>query len=472
MLPLALADIARIVHGELHDVPNPSARVSAPLVFDSRQAETGSLFLALTGEHTDGHAHAQGAVERGAVAALTTRPVGVPAIVVPHVLDAAGLIAQHVIADLTATVIAVTGSAGKTSTKDLIAHLLTAAGPTVATAQSYNNEIGLPVTASRADADTRFLVLEMGARHIGDIASLARLAPPQVSVVLNVGSAHVGEFGGKEQIARAKGELVEALPASGLAVLNADDVLVRAMADRTTARVITFGLHPDATIRAENVHIDADGRPRFDLVTPEGRARVAMRMLGEHQVSNALAAAAVAREAGLPVDRIAELLGEATVQSRWRMEVTTRPDEVTVVNDSYNANPDAMRVSLRAVASMGGGKDRRTIAVLGEMRELGDESRTAHEQVGTAAGTLGYDHVISIGGTEAQWMAEAARAAGAGTAHHVPDQDAAQLLLDGLLRPGDIVLFKASRGVGLEALVQKVLESDTAATTQGVLAAD
>jgi UDP-N-acetylmuramoyl-tripeptide--D-alanyl-D-alanine ligase len=279
---------------------------------------------------------------------LATRPVGVPAIVVDDVTAALGALARHVAARLGATLVALTGSAGKTSTKDLIAQLLSAHGPTVWTPESFNNEIGLPLTALGAREDTRYLVLEMGARGIGHIRYLTTLTPPRIGVVLNVGTAHIGEFGSKEAIATAKGELVEALPPAadgGVAVLNAADPRVRAMAARTAARPLYFGESEDADVRAEDIGLTPDGRPAFRLRTPTGCAPVMLRLYGEHHVSNALAAAAVAHEVGMSAEAIAETLSTAGPLSKWRMEVTERADGVTIVNDAYNANPDSVRAA-------------------------------------------------------------------------------------------------------------------------------
>lgn len=287
------------------------------------------------------------------MAVLAARPVGVPAIVVDDVVAALGALARAAVERLGTTVVALTGSAGKTSTKDLIAQILERKAPTVWTPGSLNNEIGLPLTALRATAETRHLVLEMGARGIGHIEYLAGLTPPRIGLVLNVGSAHIGEFGSREAIAQAKGELVEVLPEDGAAVLNADDPLVRAMASRTKARVILFGEAPDADVRGENVRLTDDGRPAFALHTPTGCSDVTLRLYGEHHVSNALAAAAVAHELGMSVTEIADALSGAGTLSRWRMEVTERPDGVTVVNDAYNANPESMKAALRALAAMG-----------------------------------------------------------------------------------------------------------------------
>lgn len=356
MIALSLAEISSIVGGQPADIPDLDAQVTGPVVIDSRLASPGSLFAAFAGERADGHDYAATAVETGAVAVLATRPVGVPALVVDDVERALGALARAVVERLGTTVVALTGSAGKTSTKDLVAQLLTRVAPTVWTPGSLNNEIGLPLTALRAEADTRHLVLEMGARGVGHIRYLTGLTPPRIGVVLNVGSAHIGEFGGREQIAQAKGELVEALPEDGVAILNADDRFVRDMASRTKARVVTFGEAPEADIRAENVRLTENGRPAFTLHTPSGCGDVTMRLYGEHHVSNALAAAAVASELGMPVDEIAQALSEAESLSRWRMEVTERPDGVTIVNDAYNANPESMRAALRALVAMGGAR--------------------------------------------------------------------------------------------------------------------
>ncbi|MFE7837299.1 UDP-N-acetylmuramoyl-tripeptide--D-alanyl-D-alanine ligase [Streptomyces sp. NPDC057474] len=462
MHPMSLSAIAEVVGGKLTDVLDPHALVTAPAVFDSRDAAPGSLFIALAGQHTDGHAYAEAAVNKGAVAALVTRPVGAPAILVEDdVLAAFGRLGRHLVHGALdqATVVAITGSAGKTSTKDFIAQVLPAAGSVVATPQSFNNEIGLPLTITLADASTRFLVLEMGARGIGHIRSLTDIAPPDISVVTNVGTAHVGEFGGRDNIALAKGELVEALPDEGLAVLNADDPLVRAMAERTSARVVTYGLNEQADIRATDVTVNALGQPAYTLRTPEGTARVQLGLVGEVQIHNSLAAAVVGRDAGLGVDDIAELLSSATGQSRWRMETHTRPDGVTIVNDAYNANPHSMRSSLTALATMARGHDQRAIAVLGQMNELGDDARTAHEEIGRHAAALDLDQVIAVGGEEAGWIQTAASAAGA-SANHLPDQETALQLLHSILRPGDVVLVKASRGVRLEQLADALLQPD------------
>ncbi|OII67592.1 UDP-N-acetylmuramoyl-tripeptide--D-alanyl-D-alanine ligase [Streptomyces sp. CC77] len=475
MIALSLTEIAEIVGGQPHDIPDPAVQVTGSVVYDSRQVEPGSLFAAFAGEHVDGHDYAQRAVDAGAVAVLAARPVGVPALVVPDVTAALGALARAVVERLGTVVVGLTGSAGKTSTKDLIAQLLQRLGPTVWPAGNLNNEIGLPVTALRATSDTRHLVLEMGARGVGHIRYLTELTPPRVGLVLNVGSAHIGEFGGREKIAQAKGELVEALPAAeegGVAVLNADDPLVKAMASRTRARVVYFGESAEAVVRAENVRLTASGQPSFRLHTPSGCSDVTMRLYGEHHVSNALAAAAVAHELGMPVHEIAAALSEAGSLSRWRMEVTERPDGVTIVNDAYNANPESMRAALRALAAMGEAaraRGGRTWAVLGLMAELGDEALAEHDAVGRLAVRLNVGKLVAVGGREASWLQLGAYNEGSWGEEsvHVSDAQAAVDLLRRELRPGDVVLVKASRSVGLERVAEALLGNTTEGEVTG-----
>jgi UDP-N-acetylmuramoyl-tripeptide--D-alanyl-D-alanine ligase len=465
MIPLSLAEIAAVVSGQQCDIPDPDVRVTGPVVKDSRDVVPGSLFTAFTGARVDGHDFAARAVADGAVAVLATRPVGVPAIVVDDVTAALGALARHTTGRLGTQVVALTGSAGKTGTKDLIAQLLERVAPTVYPAGNLNNEIGLPLTALRADEQTRHLVLEMGARGVGHIRYLAGLTPPRIGVVLNVGTAHLGEFGSREQIARAKGELVESLPVAedgGVAVLNADDTLVRAMAARTRARVLLFGEAREADVRAENVRMEETGRPSFVLHTPTGCSDVTMRLYGEHHVSNALAAAAVAHELGMPASEIAAALSTAGTLSRWRMEVSERADGVTVVNDAYNASPDSMRAALRALAAMGRG--RRTWAILGEMAELGDQALAEHDAVGRLAVRLNVHKLVAVGGREAAWLDMGAKNEGSWGEEsvHVSDAQAAVELLREELRPGDVVLVKASRSAGLERVALGLLEGEVA----------
>jgi len=457
VIPLSLAQIARVTGGQLcHG--DPDAVVSGEVVIDSRRAGPGGLFAAVAGERSDGHDFAAAAVAAGATAVLATRPVTVPSVLVADVPAALAALARSVVDALPAVRIAgITGSSGKTSTKDLAAQLVERLGPTIAPAGSYNNEFGHPLTVLRADAATRYLVLELSARGIGHIAYLCRVAPPRYGVVLNVGHAHAGEFGGLDQVARAKGELAEALPADGVAILNADDPRVLAMAERTEARVVTFSSAPgsDAPVRAVDIRLDDLGRPGFTLLTPEGSAPVSLRLHGAHNVPNALAAAALARELGMDLDGIADGLGAAVARSRWRMEVHQRPDGVTVINDAYNANPESVRAAIDALAhlsSQGG----RAFAVLGHMAELGGTSRASHEDIGEYAariGDSGLAGLIAVGEEAAPLLDGARRVRSwTGEALAAPDGAAALELLANRLKPSDVVLVKASRAAHLEGV--------------------
>jgi UDP-N-acetylmuramoyl-tripeptide--D-alanyl-D-alanine ligase len=462
VIPMRLADVAAVTGGRLHRASGDE--LVTAVEFDSRKIVDGGLFLALPGERVDGHDFAAAAVDRGAVAVLAAREVDAPTVIVPAVartegtyladadpdgsgaavLAALAKLASHSVAALPdLTVIGVTGSSGKTSTKDLLAAVLAPSGPTVAPPESFNNELGLPWTALRAGADTRHLVLEFSARGPGHIAAAAAAVPPRIAVVLNVGSAHLGEFGSVAGIAQAKGELVEALPADGVAVLNADDPLVAAMASRTRARVVTVGRAAGATVRAGDVRLDA-GRARFRLVAPAGSADVALQLVGEHHVGNALAAAAVALELGAAPDQVAGVLSAAAPASRWRMDVTDRSDGVTVVNDAYNANPESMRAALRALAALGTG--RRTWAVLGPMAELGADADAEHARIAGLARELDVAKVVSVG------------CAAYGVLTAVDDVGGAIDLLRAELRSGDVVLVKASRAAGLDRVATAILD--------------
>jgi UDP-N-acetylmuramoyl-tripeptide--D-alanyl-D-alanine ligase len=450
VIPLSLAQIAQITGATLDQVPDPGAVVGGPVVIDSRAAAPGALFAALPGERADGHDFAAAAVSAGAVAVLATRPVHVPALIVADVPAALAALARGVLDRLPGiTVAGITGSSGKTTTKDLLAQLAERLGPTVAPAGSFNNELGHPLTVLRADEQTRYLILELGARGRGHIAALCAVAPPRLGAVLNVGRAHVGGyFADQDEVAQAKGELVEALPADGLAALNADDPRVAAMSSRTVAPTVTFGRSATAQVRATDVTVDGEGRPSFTLTTPAGSAPVRLNLRGEHNVSNALAAATLAGGLGLDTEAIAAGLSEAVARSRYRMEVTRRPDGVVVINDAYNANPDSVKAGLTALAGMAARG--RSHAVLGLMGELGPNSRAWHEEVGAAAARLGVSTLIVVG-DEAAPMLDGARSVPGwpGEPLPVPDAAAALKAVTDRIGPGDAVLVKASKSVGL-----------------------
>jgi UDP-N-acetylmuramoyl-tripeptide--D-alanyl-D-alanine ligase len=469
VITMTCGEIADAVDGRVHAPPgahDPAAvRVSGPPFLDSRAPEPDGLFVAVPGEHVDGHDFAVAAVEAGAAAALASRPVDVPCVLVDDVVAALGRLASHVLARLPRLrVVGLTGSQGKTGTKDLVAQLLEASGATVAPVGSFNNELGVPLTALRCDPQTDNLVLEMGARGIGHVRYLADMTHPTVAVVLNVGVAHLGEFGSRAGIAQAKGELVEALPDDGVAVLNADDPLVMGMAGRTRARVLTFGTSARADVRVHDLEVDAQGRPRFTLSTPTGSAPVALPLTGEHQALNAAAAAAVAHAAGTGVERIARLLADVVPRSPWRMEIRDRDDGVTVINDAYNANPDSMRAALKTLAAIGGGR-RRTVAVLGEMLELGEASRAEHDAVGRLAVRLDISRLVVVGeGARPIHLGASLEGSWAEESVFVPDLDAALEFLDADVAAGDVVLVKASRAAGLERVAAALLDRPAAGT--------
>lgn len=488
MIDMTLADVAEIVGGRLTAAADPATAITGTVEFDSRRITAGGLFLALPGEKVDGVDFIPAALEAGAVAALTARAVDAPAVIVPPVpreeSNAMALAADHdgsgaavlaalgklarasvdrLVAEHGLTVVGVTGSAGKTSTKDLIAAVLERAGAVIAPPGSFNNEIGHPWTALRATADTDFLVLEMSARAPGNIAALAAVAPPRIGVVLNVGTAHLGEFGSREIIAQTKGELVAALPEDGLAVLNADDDHVAAMRSRTGARVQMVGQSGTAAVRAEDVTVDDQARASFTLVAPAGTARVQLQVHGEHQVGNALAAAAVGLECGLDLDTVAAALSEATARSARRMDVQTRADGVTVINDSYNANPDSVRAALRSLAVMArtANPPRRTWAILGEMGELGADSIREHDAVGRFLVRLNISQLLVVGlGRPQRALFQGAVQEGSwgSEAEHVASTEEALAILEQQLAPGDIVLVKASAAVGLWVVAESLLE--------------
>ena len=494
MIDLTLGQIAGIVGGRLVG-GDPATPVTGSVEFDSRHLHPGDLFLALPGERVDGHDFVARALAAGARAALVAREVdGVDGaqIVVPPVdrretnamalaadsdgsgaavLAALGSLArasvERLVADHGLVVVGVTGSSGKTSTKDLIGAVLSAAGTVVAPPGSFNNEIGHPWTALRADETTDFLVLELSARAPGNIAELARIAPPRIGVVLNVGTAHLGEFGSRDVIAATKGELVEALPGAadgGVAVLNADDERVAAMAARTGAEVVTVGLRGSADIRAEDVRLDGEVRASFRLVTPRGEADVALRVHGEHQVGNALSAAAVGLACGMEVGQVAAALGTAEAASERRMDVRVTADGVTVINDSYNANPDSMRAALKSLAVMArsGGTPRRTWAILGEMAELGDDAVTEHDLLGRFLVRLDVSQLVVVGlGRPQRALFQGAIQEGSwgSEAEHVATAEEALAILDDRVEPGDIVLVKASAAVGLWSVAEQLLAS-------------
>ncbi|MFC6694382.1 UDP-N-acetylmuramoyl-tripeptide--D-alanyl-D-alanine ligase [Nocardioides daphniae] len=462
---MTLAEVADVVGGVLDGDGAGDVLVTAPASVDSRAVPEGGLFVAVVGERVDGHDYAAGAVASGAAGVLGSHPCGAPAVLVDDPVAALGLLARHVLDRLPdVTVLAMTGSQGKTGTKDFLAAVLAPEGPTVATAGNNNNELGVPLTVLRADADTRFLVVEMGARGVGHIATLCEIAPPRVAAVLNIGTAHVGEFGSREMIAVAKGEILEALPADGTAVLNGGDPLTSAMGVRTRATVTSFGVDAElAGVAWRGLDLDESGRARFELGHDGRWAPVHLRQIGMHQVENAAAAAAMALAVGVRLDDVAERLSGTGEVSRWRMEPHVRADGLLVVNDAYNANPESMSAAVRTLAHLGRARGGRSIAVLGEMRELGDGSEVGHRRVGTVVAEVGIDLLVTVG-PEAEAIAAGAAAdpAWRGEAIITASRDEALARVRENVTAADAVLVKASRGAALEHIVEGILEGTAA----------
>jgi UDP-N-acetylmuramoyl-tripeptide--D-alanyl-D-alanine ligase len=472
MLQITTREIAEITGGTLVGGATGDEQVTGTARIDSREVTAGDLFAAFGGEHVDGHDYLDAARTAGATAALVTEDRGTPAVRVADVLEALSALARAQLERARAenpelVVLAVTGSAGKTGTKDLLGTILSAAGETIAPAGTFNNELGLPLTVLRLTAETRFLVLEMGARGIGHIARLTTIARPDVSLVLNVGSAHLGEFGSVEAIARAKGELVEALAPEGRAILNAEDRLVAAMAERSAAPVLTWGFH-EGEVRGAELTLDDQARVAFDLVVPEGlttlrgdavtagRFPVHPDLLGEHQAANVLAALAAALVAGVDPAAACAALEGATLASGHRMEVH-RAAGALVINDAYNANPDSMKQALKTLAHLG--RTHRTIAVLGEMLELGPDAVRLHDEIGRLAVRLNISQLYVVGdGAAPIHHGASLEGSFGGESEYVDTVDEALAVLERTVRPGDAVLLKSSRDAGLRWLAQPLVE--------------
>jgi UDP-N-acetylmuramoyl-tripeptide--D-alanyl-D-alanine ligase len=465
VITLTLAEIAAAVGGDLrlplgaHDFDEVSGSVQT----DSRLVEDGSLFIAMPGELTDGHLFAPAAVAAGAALLIVDHPLelAVAQIVVADTLTALADLARSVVATVRAQgrlrVIGITGSNGKTTTKNLLRAVLSTTGPTVAPRGSFNNQVGAPLSMLSIENDTRFLVVEMGASGVGDIARTVGIAVPDISVVLKVGLAHAGEFGGIDRTQRAKAEIVTQLPETAVAVLNIDDERVAAMADLTLARPVWFGLGAGADVRAEDLRATATGTA-FTLVVGETRRPVALRILGEHHVMNALATIAVAIELGVDPDVAVNALETVQRAERWRMEVLQRADGVVVINDAYNASPDSMAAALKTLAQIVE-PGQRSIAVLGEMTALGELSDEEHDRIGRLIVRLnihklvvvghGARHIHNAAGLEGSWDGESVL---------VETSDEAYDRVRDDLRAGDVVLVKSSKSANLRFLGDRLGE--------------
>lgn len=446
MIPLKASVIAEITGGTLH---GSDALVSAPAFLVSSECANGSLFLAIKGENADGHDFVADAFSHGAVLALTSHVVDHSCVVVPDVTVAVGKLAAYVRNELkNLSVVGITGSQGKTTTKELLSAVLGAQGKTVATKGNNNNELGVPITLLNCDESTKFCIVEIGARHLGDIAALCRIAKPDIGVVLRVAAAHLGEFGSMEKIAQTKSEMISTLAEDGIAILGQYDSYTPAMKSLHQGEVITFGETSDSNIRATDIEV-REGRAHFDLVTPEGRSTVALRLIGLHQIGNALAAAAVAHALGVSTDHIAGLLSTAEMHAHWRMEVIEL-DDLVLINDAYNASPDSMAAALNTLAHFTQERGGESWAFLGNMRELGESAAAAHAEIGRLATSLGIDHLVTVGAPDYK------SGVGNSTVLHECADRAEAIAIAAHINRGDVVLCKASRSDRLELLANEI----------------
>ena len=449
MIPLTISQISEVILGKI--VGDGNKLITGAAFFDSREIVSNGIFLALKGEHVDGHDFAINALKGGAGVVICTQESGDTCIVVPDVVEAVTKLAAHVrqmIPDM--KVVAITGSHGKTTTKDLSKHLLSMMGATVAPRSSFNNDLGVPITILECTTDTKFCILEMGARNLGDISKLERTFLPDIGVVLGVGSAHIGVFGSREIIATAKSEMVKNLESSKIAILGSYDDLTINMSNLTKAKVMTFGENSNNDVRATDVEI-REGFAHFDLVTSFGRESVALRQAGRHQVANALAAAAIATALNLPIDKISAGLSTAESSSKWRMELHEVAGRL-IINDSYNANPESMFAALDALRLFAQERGGRAWAFLGKMHELGDYSLAGHREVARKAIDLEIDHLVAVGTKDYQIESEL----GSTEILLVENIESAREIATGS-EAGDVILVKGSRAEGLEKLAELLI---------------
>ncbi|MFM1994751.1 MAG: hypothetical protein RLZZ610_268 [Actinomycetota bacterium] len=462
MIRLAAGEIAKTLDAEL--IGDPSITISGSVETDSRLVSEGSLFFAKPGENADGHDFVADAKQRGAVVAVVQRPVDVDIaqLVVKDSVAALGQLASWLITELKSNgklkVVGITGSNGKTTTKNMLREILSKVGKTIAPIESFNNKVGAPISILRADLETEFLVVEMGAEGIGSIAYLAKMAKPDIGVVLKVGMAHAGEFGGIENTARIKGELAEALTEGSHLVLNGDDSLVLEMRNKTNAQVQLFGTSSDCDIWASDVALSKTGTS-FTLHWKDGTdSKIQLSILGEHHIMNALAAASVSNLLGASKDQIVSALEAMELAERWRMQRVVRPDGVTVINDSYNASPDSMKAALQTLAQLGR-MGSRTVAVLGEMAELGEFSRHEHDAIGRLVVRLNIDQLVVVGeGAKLIHMGATQEGSWDGESRFFPSIAEALEYLRGILTDGDTVLVKSSKSANLRFLGDELME--------------
>ena len=455
MIELTLNQIAEIVDGEVINSDGKQTTSAIPVI-NSNKATNNTFFVAFVGSNVDGHEYIEDAISKGAQFALVSKDCLAPAIKVQDVRKALSDLAIYVRSKLeNLQVVGITGSQGKTTTKDLLKHILAVSGETVAPEESLNNELGVPLLILRCTKSTKYCIVEMGARHVGDISHLADIAKPHVGVVLTVGSAHLGEFGSRELIAAAKSELITSLSTGATAILGTYDEFTPKMVVPNGVKRIFFGEKSTCEVRAADVEV-REGRAHFDLVTPDGRAAVGLQLLGMHQVSNALAAAAVATALKIPIETISAALSTAEVSSKWRMEIS-QVGEITLINDSYNANPESMAAALRTLALVSQESGGVSWAILGKMQELGESSAAEHAAIGRLVSEIGIDNLVVIGNKDYLADLRSIEDGGASEVQYFETKSDALSIVEHFT-PGDVVLMKASRSEEFNLLADLIKE--------------
>jgi UDP-N-acetylmuramoyl-tripeptide--D-alanyl-D-alanine ligase len=464
MIPLTLEEISVAINAATLNLDS-NLKVNGKVVLDSRKVSPGDLFVAINGEKVDGHDFCHEAIKKGAIAVISSKElVGIPTLLVkegnaasknvdqPTVI-ALGKLASYLLMKLPNIFkIAVTGSSGKTTTKDLLFDLGNLIGPTVAPVGSYNNEIGMPQTILECDEKTKVLILEMGAREVGNIKKLCQIAKPDTSILLNIGSAHIEIFGSRELILKTKSEIIECLNAEDVAVLNHEDETFSKQ--KTKAKVVSFGLS-GADVSAKNVVLNDKAQASYELEFEGKVSQVNLKLVGAHQVSNSLAAAAVFLKKGLDIDLVAKTLSNSVAKSKWRMQVEVNSKNVTVINDSYNANPESMKAAIRTLKQAGA--DKKTFIIVGEMLELGSDSKQMHEEVADLIQKLDVKKTLVVGNGAKIVSDYLSNNAYKGRLEFCMDIDSAISKTKEMVEINDVVLVKASRAIGLERVANALM---------------
>ena len=461
---MTIAEIAKAISAEIKNLDS-SLKVTGKIVIDSRKVSKGDLFVAINGAKVNGHDFCDVAIKQGAVAVVTAKEIsGIPTLLVSNgnftsqdvdqpTVIALGKLANYLLTKLpNLWKVAVTGSSGKTTTKDLLADLGKLIGPTVAPKGSFNNEIGLPQTVLECDENTRVLILEMGARRVGNIKHLCEIAKPDTSILLNIGTAHAEIFTSVEKILETKSEIIQCLSTADVAILNHEDVTFPRQ--KTNAQIVSFGLS-GSEVSAKNVILNEKAQAQYDLEYLGKTSQVKLKIVGSHQVSNSLAAAAAFLKKGIDIDLVAKTLSNSVAQSKWRMQIEVNKKNVTVINDAYNANPESMKSAIRTLKQIGAGKN--TYAILGEMLELGELSISQHQEVAKLVQKLEIQNTIVIGSGAKSIYDFLSQNGYQGKLHYVENVEGAIAKAKEMMQPSDVVLVKASRSIGLERVANAIV---------------